>query len=718
VNIVESTSEPYRRRETGRYSPVVERRFFNRELSWIEFDRRVLHLAVENSIPLLERFKFAAICSSNLDEFFQVRVAALRDQVAADVTRLSADGMTPLQQLGAITDAVSAIQRDQETLVWDHLIPELAREGQTYCRWSDLELDERDRLTRVFDEQIFPVLTPLAVDPAHPFPYVSNLALSIGVFVRDSESGEERFARIKIPSMLQRFMFLGNGRFVALDEVIKANLQELFRGMEIRNACTFRVTRNADLTLEEEEADDLLQAVEMELRRRRFGNAVRLEVEHDIDDEMLTVLLDELEISADDVYYHRGLLDLTCLHDLKSLDRPDLKDEQWSHVTAGRLAVADDQGKSFFSVIRKRDLMVHHPYESFSSSTEEFIAQAAADVNVQTIKVTLYRTSGDSPIAKSLIAAAERGAQVVVLIELKARFDEATNVTWAKALERAGVHVTYGVVGLKTHSKLMLVVRNEGSRVRRYVHIGTGNYNSKTSRMYEDLGIFTCNDSIGEDVSRLFNQLTGFGRERDYEKLVIAPSHLRSRLYELIDNEIAFGSAGHISIKVNGITDADMIEKLYEAAEADVRIDLLVRGICCMRPSAVAQKSLRVRSVLGRYLEHSRMYRFAHGGSEGGPAFYIGSADMMERNLDKRVEVLAPVNHEKHRDWIDSVLSYMWADDVVAFELGPDDRWQRVGPSQFSAENDAQARISKWVTSSQIRLGFPDATPFGSSRPR
>ena len=691
------------------YSPPVARRFFNRELSWIEFDRRVLRLAQEESIPLLERFKFAAISSSNLDEFFQVRVAALKDQVAADVTRLSSDGLSPAQQLADIAGAVTQFVKDQETVVWDQLLPELARAGETYCTWTDLTDDERSRLIRVFDEQIFPVLTPLAVDPAHPFPYVSSLAISIGVFVRDPDSGEERFARIKVPSMLERFMFLGNGRFVSLDEVIKANLQELFPGMELRQATTFRVTRNADLTLEEEEADDLLQAVEMELRRRRFGNAVRLEVERTIDTELLEMLLEELELSLDDVYYHRGLLDLTCLHDLKSLDLPHLKDAQWKPVTAGRLAVADEQGKSFFSVIRKRDLMVHHPYESFASSTEEFIAQAAADASVQTIKVTLYRTSGDSPIARSLIAAAERGAQVVVLIELKARFDEATNVTWAKALERAGVHVTYGVVGLKTHSKLMLVVRNEGSRIRRYVHVGTGNYNSKTARLYEDLGIFTCDDDIGEDVSRLFNQLTGFGREREYECLIVAPSHLRNRLYQLIDNEIMHGSAGHVSIKVNGITDIDVIAKLYEAAEAGVEIDLLVRGICCVKPSVTPNSRLRVRSILGRYLEHSRMYRFAHGGPEGEPAYFIGSADMMERNLDKRVEVLAPVTHQKHRAWIDAVLEFMWADDVVAFELGSDDRWHRRGPTSFTGAHDAQSRLREWITDSQVRLGVPQA---------
>ena len=691
------------------YSPPVARRFFNRELSWIEFDRRVLRLAQEESIPLLERFKFAAISSSNLDEFFQVRVAALKDQVAADVTRLSSDGLSPAQQLAGIAGAVTQFVKDQETVVWDQLLPELARAGETYCTWTDLSDDERGRLIRVFDEQIFPVLTPLAVDPAHPFPYVSSLAISIGVFVRDPDTGEERFARIKVPSMLQRFMFLGNGRFVSLDEVIKANLQELFPGMELRQATTFRVTRNADLTLEEEEADDLLQAVEMELRRRRFGNAVRLEVERTIDSELLEMLLEELELSLDDVYYHRGLLDLTCLHDLKSLDLPHLKDAQWTPVTAGRLAAADEQGKSFFSVIRKRDLMVHHPYESFASSTEEFIAQAAADASVQTIKVTLYRTSGDSPIARSLIAAAERGAQVVVLIELKARFDEATNVTWAKALERAGVHVTYGVVGLKTHSKLMLVVRNEGSRIRRYVHIGTGNYNSKTARLYEDLGIFTCDDDIGEDVSRLFNQLTGFGREREYERLIVAPSHLRNRLYQLIDNEIMHGSAGRVSIKINGITDIDVIAKLYEAAEAGVEIDLLVRGICCVKPSVTQNSRLRVRSILGRYLEHSRMYRFAHGGPEGEPAYFIGSADMMERNLDKRVEVLAPVTHQKHRAWIDAVLEFMWADDVVAFELGSDDRWHRRGPASFTGAHDAQFRLREWITDSQVRLGVPQA---------
>lgn len=708
MNHVEVARGSYSDQSNARYSPHVAPRFINRELSWIDFNGRVLQLARESSIPLLERLKFVAISSSNLDEFFQVRVAALKDQVAADVTKLSSDGLTPAQQLSAIASVIRHLVKDQEAVVWEDLLPQLAREGEAYCAWAELTDDERERLVRVFDDQIFPVLTPLAVDPAHPFPYISSLALSIGVFVRDPDSGEERFARIKVPSILQRFMFLGNGRFVSLDEVIKANLQALFPGMEIRQVTTFRVTRNADLTLEEEEADDLLQAVEMELRRRRFGNAVRLEVEWDINDEMLEMLLEELELTHEDVYRHQKLLDLTCLHDLKSIDIPHLKDQQWAPVTPGRLAVADEQGKSFFSVIRKRDLLVHHPYESFASSTEEFIAQAAADQSVQTIKVTLYRTSGDSPIARSLISAAERGAQVVALIELKARFDEATNVTWAKALERAGVHVTYGVVGLKTHTKLVLVVRNEGSRIRRYVHVGTGNYNSKTARLYEDLGIFTCDDRMGEDVSRLFNQLTGFGREREYEKLIVAPSHLRARLNEMIDHEIRFGHEGHISLKLNGITDSQIIEKLYVAAEAGVKIDVLVRGICCMRPSVVPESGLRVRSVLGRYLEHSRIYRFAHGGGEDMEAYFIGSADMMERNLDKRVEVLSPVTHPKHRIWIDNVLDFLWAPDIVAFELDHKDQWQRVGPTHFHEANDAQARLRAFVTNSQLRLGVPN----------
>ena len=488
---------------------------------------------------------------------------------------------------------------------------------------------------------------------------------------------------------------------------MSANIADLFLGMDIVHVSAFRVTRNADLTLEDEDADDLLAAVEMELRRRRFGRAVRLEVERGIDASVLEMLLEELELESGDVSFHDAPLALGSLWEIHAIDEPGLKDKHWSSVTAGRLAAADGNDQSMFSVLRDRDLLVHHPYESFSSSTEEFLEQAAEDPRVQGIKITLYRTSGDSPIARSLIKAAEGGKQVAVLIELTARFDEATNVTWAKELERAGVHVVYGVIGLKTHSKCVLVVRQEESGLRRYVHVGTGNYNSKTARTYEDIGLFTCNEKIGDDVSHLFNSLTGFSRDREYSKLIVAPEYLRTKIAELIEKEITFGTEGHIVMKMNGLADAQIVDLLYKASEAGVRIDLIVRGMCCMRPASGHESTIRIRSVLGRYLEHSRMYKFAHGDTNDGPVYYIGSADMMPRNLDKRVEVLIPVEHPKHRAWIDEVFSILLADDVVAFEMNREGDWRRVGPAEFTVTNDAQYRIHRRDSESQQKLGLP-----------
>jgi polyphosphate kinase len=503
---------------------------------------------------------------------------------------------------------------------------------------------------------------------------------------------------------------MSEGRYVLIEDVIAAHISELFVGMDIIHVSAFRVTRNADLTLDDEDADDLLAAVEMELRRRRFGRAVRLEVDHHINPDVLDMLLEELDLERTDVSFHTAPLALSCLWELHGMDQPTLKDTPWRSVTAGRLAAADGNDQSMFSVLRQRDLLVHHPYESFSSSTEEFLEQAANDPRVQGIKITLYRTSGDSPIARSLIKAAELGKQVVALIELTARFDEATNVTWAKELERAGVHVVYGVVGLKTHCKCVLVVRQEESGLRRYVHVGTGNYNSKTARTYEDIGLFTCDESIGDDVSHLFNSLTGFGRDHDYKRLIVAPRYLRNTMIELIKNEITFGSEGHMVIKINGLADAEIIELLYQASEAGVRIDLIVRGVCCMRPSSDHEKNVRIRSVLGRYLEHSRMYHFAHGGRNKEPVYYIGSADLMPRNLDKRVEVLIPVEHPKHRAWIEEVFSTLLSDDVVAFEMNREGNWRRVGPAEYVSASDAQFRIHQRDSESQLKQGVPQGT--------
>jgi len=611
--------------------------------------------------------------------------------------------------LAEIGEVVRELIDIQEDIVTNELRPMLAKEAIDVVGWDDLVPNERAYVVDIFQQRIFPVLTPLAVDPAHPFPYISNLALSLAAMVSDPETGERRFARLKVPSILPRLMALpGGDRFVPLEQVISAHLHMLFVGMEVEEVAAFRITRNADLTVEDEDADDLLAAVELELRRRRFGRAVRLEVDASMSAEMLELLLRELELEPDAVTSHHELLDLTCLFALHGLERPQLKDTLWPPVTAGRIATAEEAGRSLFSVIRERALLVHHPYESFASSAEAFLSEAASDPRVQSIKMTLYRTSGDSPIARSLIRAAERGVQVAVLVELKARFDEATNVTWAKTLERAGVHVVYGVVGLKTHAKCVLVVRSDSDGLRRYVHLGTGNYNSRTARLYEDLGYITCDPAIGEDATQLFNHLTGYSRDNDYKSLVVAPHYLRGRLIELIRNEARHGTGGAITIKTNSIGDPEMIDALYEASAAGVSIDLLVRGICCLRAGVEGlSENIRVRSVLGRYLEHSRIYRFANGAEVGGghpatPHFLIGSADLMPRNLDRRVETLVPVAHPKHQAWLDQVLEFQLADDIVAFDLQPDNSWLRVGPLD-AFEPNSQERMYHWVSAKQKR---------------
>ena len=681
-----------------------DERHLNRELSWLDFNRRVLSLAAEGGIPLLERVKFVAIASSNLDEFFQVRVAALHDQIAAGIVTAGSDGRSPTEQLTAIVSVVREHIAVQEDIVAEQLLPQLREEGIEILSWGDLGSHDQTYVVDIFRQRIFPVLTPLAVDPAHPFPYISNLALSLAAMVSDPETGERRFARLKVPSVFPRLVALEDGlRFVPVEQVIAAHLQSLFIGMKIDEWAVFRVTRNADLTVEDEEADDLLAAVELELRRRRFGKAVRLEVETSMSPEMLDVLQRELELEPDAVTFHRQLIDLTCLFTLHALDQPSLKDVPWPPVTAGRIARAEETERSLFSVVRERALLVHHPYESFASSIEAFIEEAANDSRVQSIKMTLYRTSGDSPIARSLIRAAERGVQVAVLVELKARFDEATNVTWARTLERAGVHVVYGVVGLKTHAKCVLVVRSDADGLRRYVHFGTGNYNSKTARIYEDIGFLTCDPAMGEDATQLFNHLTGYSRGQDFNALVVAPHSLRSQLLELIANEASHGEQGHITIKTNSIGDPEVIEALYAASQAGVRVDLLVRGICCLRPGVPGlSDNIRVRSVLGRYLEHSRIYRFTHGAKRIAPIHLIGSADLMERNLDRRVELLVPVVHPKHQAWIDQVIDFYLAPDVVAFEMQPDNTWLRVGPLEAFTPH-SQERMYAWVSERQRR---------------
>lgn len=676
-------------------------RILNRELSWLDFNERVLALAGEPGIPLLERVKFCAIFSSNLDEFFQVRVAAMKDQVAAGITSVLPDGLTPALQLEGVLDRARDLCARQQSVVLEELQPKLAEEGIRVCHWSDLDSDDKSFLADFYDKRIFPILTPLAVDPAHPFPYVSNLALSVAALVRDPETFEQRFARVKVPTLFPRLLPLpGVGRFVPVEEVIIEFLPTLFPGMDVVDSTTFRITRNADLALEDEDADDLLAAVEMELRRRRFGRAVRLEVSDSVSQEILELLIEELDLSHADVVTVRGLLDLTCLWQLHGLDRPEIKDDQWPPVTAGRLVAAEEAERSMFSVIRERPLLVHHPYESFASSVEEFLSQAADDPRVQSIKMTLYRTSGDSPIARHLIRAAERGVQVAVLVELKARFDEATNVTWAKAFERAGVHVVYGVVGLKTHAKCVLVVREDGDGLRRYVHLGTGNYNSRTARQYEDLGYFTCEPDIAADAAQLFNHLTGYSRKPGYTRLLVAPHELRTRLIELIRAEGDLGAVGGITLKLNSLADPEMIEELYAASAKGARVDLVVRGICCLRAGVPGMSdNIRVRSILGRYLEHSRIFRFANGSGAGQPLHFIGSADLMGRNLDRRVEVLTPLTHPRHQAWIDHTLDLDLAPDVPAFELQPDDTWKRIGPEDF--EPHPQRTMYEWAAKRQ-----------------
>jgi polyphosphate kinase len=539
------------------------------------------------------------------------------------------------------------------------------------------------------------------VDPAHPFPYISNLALNLAAMVSDPDTGERRFARVKVPNVFPRLVALADGkRFVPVEQIIAAQLHQMFVGMVVEEHAFFRVTRNADLTLEEEEADDLLAAVEMELRRRRFGRAVRLEVQHGISDEMLELLVRELDVEPTDVSRLRGPLDLTCLFQLHALDRPELKDTPWPPVTAGRIFRAEAQDRSIFSVIRERALMVHHPYESFASSVENFISQAADDPKVQSIKMTLYRAGGDSPIARSLIRAAERGVQVAVLVELKARFDEAINVGWARALERAGVHVVYGLVGLKTHAKCVLIVRQDDDGLRRYCHIGTGNYNSKTARLYEDVGFVTCDPAVGADVTQLFNHLTGYSRAIEFQSLLVAPRDMRTQLVDLIEHEMTFGADGRITVKLNSLADRGMVEALYRASQAGVQVDLITRGICCLRPGVEGlSETVRVRSILGRYLEHSRIIYFGHGENDA-PLYLIGSADWMGRNLDRRIEVMVPVVHPKHQAWLDQVLEFDLADDIVRHELDAHGVWHRRGPAQFG-QGDAQERLYRWVNERQ-----------------
>ena len=652
--------------------------YINRELSWLEFDDRVLYEAIDERNPLLERARFLAIFAGNLDEFFQVRVAGLKQQQSAGRSTPTPDGMGAADTLDAIrTRLLPMVARHSET--YARIRAELADEGIRIVSYAEREERHLELRTRFFDE-IFPVLTPLAVDPGHPFPYISDLSLSLAVTVRDPNSGERLFARIKVPPILPRLVEVGQRTYVLLEQVIAANLDALFPGMEVLEHHLFRVTRNADLEIEEEEAPDLLMALEEELRKRRFGKVVRLEVERSMPMATRQLLMRGLGIEAADTYEISGMLDLTALHEIADLDVAELHYPPWQPTVPPRLVPPDpEEATDVFAAIRAGDLLVHHPYESFAASVQRFIEQAADDPDVLTIKQTLYRTSGDSPIVRALIRAAEAGKQVSVLVEIKARFDEQANIVWARALERAGAHVAYGLVGLKTHSKVCLVVRREGRGLRRYVHIGTGNYNPRTARIYIDLGLLSADPSLGADVTELFNLLTGHSRQTAYRKLLVAPTTLRDSLNELIEAEAERQRThgdGRIVLKLNAVVDPELIATLYRASAAGVPIDLIVRGMCSVRPGVPGfSETIRVRSIIGRFLEHSRIFVFGQGERE---RFYIGSADFMERNLDRRVEAVTPVEDAESRGRLRQIVDIMLADDRRAWQLDRHDTWRRV----------------------------------------
>ncbi|MGH3643848.1 MAG: RNA degradosome polyphosphate kinase, partial [Mycobacterium sp.] len=627
--------------DTSQSEALPDDRYLNRELSWLDFNARVLALAADPSLALLERAKFLAIFSSNLDEFYMVRVAGLKRRDEMGLSVRSADGLSPREQLRRIGERTQQISSRHAKVFMESVRPALADEGIIVVTWAQLDDDERGRLSTYFHEQVFPVLTPLAVDPAHPFPFVSGLSLNLAITVRQPEDRTQHFARIKVPDNVDRFVELGPReggaaiRFLPMEELIAAFLSVLFPGLEVVEHHAFRITRNADFEVEEDRDEDLLQALERELARRRFGSPVRLEVADDMTENMLELLLRELDVHPGDVIEVPGLLDLSSLWQIYGVDRPDLKDPPFVPATPPAFGERETP-KSIFSTLRDGDVLVHHPYDSFSTTVQRFIEQAAADPNVLAIKQTLYRTSGDSPIVSALIDAAEAGKQVVALVEIKARFDEQANIKWARALEQAGVHVVYGLIGLKTHCKTCLVVRREGSTIRRYCHIGTGNYNPKTSRLYEDVGLLTASPDIGADLTDLFNSLTGYSRKVSYRNLLVAPYGVRRGIVERIEREIAAHRAGadaRIRLKANALVDEQVIDALYRASQAGVRVEVVVRGICALRPGATGfSENITVRSILGRFLEHSRIIHF-----RAIDEFWIGSADMMHRNLDRRV---------------------------------------------------------------------------------
>ncbi|WP_082748373.1 RNA degradosome polyphosphate kinase [Nocardioides jensenii] len=658
-------------------------RFLDRELSWLHFNQRVLELAEDADQPLLERARFLAIFASNLDEFFMVRVAGLKRRIAAGVAVRAASGHLPREVLESIWASTGELMARHAAVFQTQIVPALRAEGIELVRWEDLDKDEQKQCKRLFKERVFPVLTPLAVDPAHPFPYISGLSLNIAVLVRNPKTKKEHFARVKVPPIFSRFVPLGNQRFVPLEDVIGEHLKRLFPGMEVLEAHTFRVTRNEDLEVEEDDAENLLAALEKELLRRKFGPPVRLEVEESINDRVLELLVSELGVSREEVVQLPGPLDLRGLHDIADLDREDLKYDAFVPTTHTQLAEVESASPvDVFKAARRNDVLLHHPYDSFATSVQRFLEQAAADPHVLAIKQTLYRTSGDSPIIDALVDAAEAGKQVLVIVEIKARFDETNNIRWARKLEHAGCHVVYGLVGLKTHCKLSMVVRDEPEGIRRYTHIGTGNYNPKTARLYEDFGLITADQAIGEDVAHLFNNLSGFSRNASYDQLLVAPDSVRDGLIEQIHAEIEHHLAGRpsgIRLKANSIVDEATIDALYLASQAGVPVKLLVRGICALRPGVPGlSETMEVRSVLGRFLEHSRVFEFGGGGT---PVVWIGSADLMHRNLDRRVEVLVRLPTTELVERVGSVLDQAFDADTDAWTLGPDAAWTRTGGS-------------------------------------
>ncbi|WP_134739928.1 RNA degradosome polyphosphate kinase [Nocardioides sp. 503] len=678
------TDEPYDADVTYVPDPettaAIERfddRFLDRELSWLHFNQRVLELAEDESLPLLERVRFLAIFTSNLDEFFMVRVAGLKRRIAAGLAVRAASGMLPRETLERIWTVTRELTERQAQVFRDQLVPALKEHDIELVRWDDLDREEQKSCKRLFRDRIFPVLTPLAVDPAHPFPYISGLSLNLAVVIRNPKTDKEHFARVKVPPIFERFVPLGNARFVPLEDVIGAHLKRLFPGMEVLEAHTFRVTRNEDLEVEEDDAENLLAALEKELLRRRFGPPVRLEVEESIAPSVLELLVSELGVSDEEVFRLPGPLDLRGLHGIADLTHEDLKYPAFVPTTHARLAEVESAAPvDIFKAAKRNDVLLHHPYDSFATSVQRFIEQAAADPHVLAIKQTLYRTSGDSPIIDALVDAAEAGKQVLVIVEIKARFDEQANIRWARKLEQAGCHVVYGLVGLKTHCKLSLVVRDEPEGIRRYTHIGTGNYNPKTSRMYEDLGLITTNERIGEDVAHLFNNLSGWSRNARYEELLVAPDNVRSGLLDQIYAEIQHHRAGEpagIRLKANSVVDEATIDALYLASQEGVPVQLLVRGICALRPGVPGlSENIEVRSILGRFLEHSRVFWFENAGQ---PVAWIGSADMMHRNLDRRVEVLVRVPAADSVRAIERLLDLAFAPTASAWLLGPDGTW-------------------------------------------